>query len=341
MRRLQGVSCRVIVAAWAALLFSGVATIESQAAETWANIFKSTVQDFVADNSNRTLGGMQVWTDEFVFRGWRIQRNALTGHYRLLDAADRRQANGTYEECHERFETLRTDLALDPIKGRVVILVHGMTGQRSDLRELAVLLKENCQLTTIEFGYASTRASLDDHAAALAKVVERLGPDVDHIDFVGFSMGNLVIRRYLFDHEDDRVQRFVMIGPPNQGAELANLWADHPLFLPVVGAATYQMGPGWEHTVKKLAVPRCEFGIIAGCGGRPDGYSAKLPGDDDLVVSVATTRLAGAHDTVELQSIHHFLPSHHRCREYVLRFLQKGHFITDEERKPIAAEEDQ
>ncbi|MGQ9575532.1 MAG: hypothetical protein ACUVUC_09450 [Thermoguttaceae bacterium] len=31
-----------------------------------------------------TLGGKQFWADELLFHQWRIQRNVLTGHCRLL-----------------------------------------------------------------------------------------------------------------------------------------------------------------------------------------------------------------------------------------------------------------
>ena len=33
----------------------------------------------------KTLGGRQLWGDVAVFHDWRIQKNILTGHYRLLD----------------------------------------------------------------------------------------------------------------------------------------------------------------------------------------------------------------------------------------------------------------
>ena len=41
-----------------------------------------------------TLGGKQFWSDELFFRGWRIQRHAVTEHHRLLDPDDRRHGWG-------------------------------------------------------------------------------------------------------------------------------------------------------------------------------------------------------------------------------------------------------
>jgi hypothetical protein len=53
-----------------------------------------------------TLGGLQTWTDELVFRDWRIQRQSITGHYRLLDDRNHRRAWGTFEQCRARAERI-------------------------------------------------------------------------------------------------------------------------------------------------------------------------------------------------------------------------------------------
>jgi hypothetical protein len=41
-----------------------------------------------------TLGGAQFWSDELIFHRWRIQLNAFTGYYRLLDGDDYRHTWG-------------------------------------------------------------------------------------------------------------------------------------------------------------------------------------------------------------------------------------------------------
>ena len=51
-----------------------------------------------------TLGGKQMWADERVDAGWRIQRHAWTGHHRLLDDGDVRRAWGRYEWCEKRLD---------------------------------------------------------------------------------------------------------------------------------------------------------------------------------------------------------------------------------------------
>ena len=57
---------------------------------------------------NQTAGGKQFWADVWFFHDWRIQCHALTGHYRLLDGSNRRHASGTYEECRDKMDEIRT-----------------------------------------------------------------------------------------------------------------------------------------------------------------------------------------------------------------------------------------
>ena len=64
-----------------------------------------------------------------------------------------------------------------------------------------------------------------------------------------------------------------MIGPPNNGAVRANLWADstvgRELFRFVIGDAGQQLGPRFHEIKDAWPRPTCEFGIIA--GGKGDG----------------------------------------------------------------------
>ncbi len=46
-----------------------------------------------------TLGGQQLWLDVCFFAGWRIQKNILTGRYRLLNPKSIRYAWGSHEAC--------------------------------------------------------------------------------------------------------------------------------------------------------------------------------------------------------------------------------------------------
>jgi hypothetical protein len=63
-----------------------------------------------------TFGGPQFWSDELVLRDWRIQQNALTGHYRLLDDKNFRRAWGTFDQCRDALDDLKRRESLPPVR---------------------------------------------------------------------------------------------------------------------------------------------------------------------------------------------------------------------------------
>jgi hypothetical protein len=84
-----------------------------------------------------------------------------------------------------------------------------------------------------------------------------------------------------------------------------------------------------------LATPQFEFGIIS--GGKQDGhgYNPLLSGDNDMVVTVEETRLAGARDFLSVPVIHTILMDDAAVQEATVRFLEHGYFIAEGQRQPI------
>ena len=132
-----------------------------------------------------------------------------------------------------------------------------------------------------------------------------------------------------------RFGRFVMLGPPNQGALLAETFADNVLFKEIAGDAGQELGRDWPELEKRLATPDFQFGIVAGGKGNNKGYNPILVGDNDGVISVETAKLAGAHDFVRLPVLHSFIMDNAKVQQYVLSFLQHGYFISAAERHPL------
>lgn len=287
-----------------------------------------------------TWGGKQFWTDFLHRDGWRIQRNAMSGHYRLLDPNDRRRAWGNYSHC---LAELRTAVPQDPSASRpdVVVLLHGLGRSRSSFEALGERLHAS-GYRVINFSYASTRETLEDHAAALEHVVRHL-EQAQRISFVGHSLGNLVVRRYLHAHPEigkQEPQRFrmVMLGPPNLGAQLARRFRNNPLFELVWGASGSQLSQHWEELEPRLATPDFTFGILAG-GGNVSFSNPLVEGEDDLIVSVEETRLAGADDFRRVAVSHTFMPWDEEVMELTERFLKEGWFESEATRQPVLAEE--
>jgi pimeloyl-ACP methyl ester carboxylesterase len=200
--------------------------------------------------------------------------------------------------------------------------------------------------TWINFSYASSRRPLDDHAEALARVINGL-EGIDEINFVGHSLGNLVVRRYLGEAAqlnprwtvDPRIKRMVMLGPPNNGAQIAGVVAellqDNDLARFVAGPSAWQLAREWDQTKKLLGTPAFEFGVIAGGFGDTSGLNPLINGDDDLIVRVEETRLPGAADFRVVNSRHGWLVYDPAVLQQTLCFLQNGCFTTADQRQPI------
>ena len=289
-----------------------------------------------------TLGGKQFWADELLFRDWRIQRNTFTGHYRLLDEQNIRRAWGTFDECRSALDDIKRREKLPPLSGKVVILIHGLGRTRSSMSGMAKFLQEKGKYTILTMSYPSTMADVEEHAKGLASVLHNLD-GIEEIDFVAHSLGNLVVRRYLDDQidtglnhaPDQRIKRMVMLGAPNNGAQLAVTIAHNPLARELIGVPGRELAEGWPELSKHLAIPQFEFGIIAGGTGDGRGYNRLLNGDNDLIVTVEETRLPGARDFLCVPVMHTFLMDDRRVEEATLRFLNDGYFVIDDQRQPI------
>ncbi len=298
-----------------------------------------------------TLGGKQFWADELFFHQWRIQRNVFTGHCRLLDEDNVRHAWGTFYQCKARLGRIKQGRELPPMQGKVVIVLHGLFRTRAAMSGICKHLEEHGDYTVLNVGYPSTQRDVGSHARALGRIIENLD-GVEEINFVAHSMGNIVIRHYLADRakwktpakENRRnsppIKRFVMLAPPNHGSLAAVALSQNDAFKAVAGRAGQELGAEWAKLEGKLATPECQFGIVAGGKGDEHGFNPLLPGDDDGTVTVKSTRLDGARDFVVVPMLHTFMIDQVKVHEHTLRFLQHGHFVSEEKRQPVKGKDE-
>jgi pimeloyl-ACP methyl ester carboxylesterase len=289
---------------------------------------KSSVRGIVM----KTLGGRQFWGDVKFFRGWRIQQNVFTEHYRLLDPKDSRHAFGSYKACCDKLDEIKVKLKLPPMSGKAVIAIHGITRSSKTYHAMRPALEKDGYMV-VGFDYPSTQIDIQQAAGYLNRVIQSLD-GIEEIDFVVHSLGGLVARSWFKEHFDLRVKRMVMLGTPNRGAEMADMLRKNAAFRLIMGPAGQQLVTGDGGTIAKLPVPLCEFAVIAG-GRGADGYNPLVAGDDDLVVSVESTKLPGATDFLMVRAIHTFLLSNPEAIEATVRFLDTGHFRKNGVRKPI------
>jgi len=298
-----------------------------------------------------TLGGAFTFSDEVVYQKWRIQKSAVIGHFRLLDANDRLVERGSFEHCLEELEKAKVEQKIPPLPKEVVIVLHGLGAYRKYMTPLSEYLEEEGGLTVVNVGYPSTMGNIGEHARTLTSVIQHLD-GVETVSFVAHSMGNIVIRHCLNDlaslppseQPEITYHRFVMIAPPNHGAEIADKVAKKNLAKIaqlVAGEAVEQLAPnkGWPTLEKRLATPDFEFGILVGGQGDDKGYLDAIPGDDDMLLSVETCKLAGASDFAQVKGVHQTLPKNEQVQSYTLRFLETGAFMPSGRRHPLTEED--
>lgn len=286
----------------------------------------------------KTLGGREFWGDVAHFHGWRIQHNVLTKHYRLIDGDDVRHAWGTREQCQAKLDEIKRDRKLPKMSGEGVLLVHGITRSSKSMAAYRPPL-EKAGFQVFPFDYPSTRVDLETAADYLHQVIESLD-GIERLHIVAHSMGGVVTRTYRAKHHDERLNRLVLVGSPQKGAELADLMRGKAnlVFKTIFGPAGQQLVTDSNGFLKKLPTPDIEFAVIAG-GHPPNGFNPLIPGDDDGIVSLESTRLSGAADFLFVESLHLALNRNDATHAATVRFLQSGRLRVDGEPQPIPREE--
>ncbi len=280
-----------------------------------------------------TLGGNRFWTDQFHFRQFRIQKNVLTGCYRLLDGRNRLRRRGSYLSCRRALEEIRDTDQLADISERVLVLVHGLGRTAKSMEKLSGYFSDRGFLV-VNFEYASTQGNLAEHAMAFHHVIQSLG-SVPELYFVGHSMGNIVFRKYLMDHvsktNDPPWKASVMLAPPSHGSYVARVLKPTLLFGLLLGRCALSLAGRGDQLSTELATPAHRFGIIAG----KYNLNPLFRSDNDMVVSVSETRLLGAHDFKVLKGMHTTLMAQPAVSSMIDRFFEFGFFETEGLRCPL------
>lgn len=206
------------------------------------------------------------------------------------------------------------DQRLASLKSQLVILVHGLGAPKLTMSPLRWKL-DRVGYRTQNWGYPSTRDSIETHANRLADTLHFVSRDrsLSHIHLVTHSMGGILTRVALLKHGFPKLHRIVMLAPPNRGSHAARLAA--PMF-------------GWVcKPLKELSDSRDSF-----VHSLPDFRSFEeielgiIEAKRDAVVTAESVKLDGQADHVEVNSRHGTLPWNPQAIRCVSSFLEFGRF---------------
>lgn len=217
------------------------------------------------------------------------------------------------------------------------VVIHGLGRTAFAMRSLAGMLRDHGYAVT-NLNYPSRRLAIPELSATYVKPALEQAAARGRIDIITHSLGGILFRYYLAyelnQQVTDQLGRAVMLAPPNHGSEIPDRLRHWPL-------VNWIMGPNLAAlSTDPLSVPKrlncsepqnypCEIGIIAGNRSLEPWFSPWMSGKNDGKVSVASTRLAGMADHLEVAVGHTFIMNDPQVHRQIRYFLDNGCFCRE------------
>jgi pimeloyl-ACP methyl ester carboxylesterase len=213
-----------------------------------------------------------------------------------------------------------------------IVLLHGIARRSGSLAGLERILKAD-GYGTLNLDYPSRSSGLDDITLQLQEPIARFDAGLDgRLHFVTHSMGGLVARAYITRHRPERLGHVVMLAPPNEGSEIADLLKRNPLYRAFFGPAGAELVTARPDELQRLLGPvDYPLGVIAGDRSLYPLSSLLLPGPNDGRVSVERTRVTGMSDHITVHATHPLIMRNREAIEQVRHFLRHGRFRRPDE----------
>jgi triacylglycerol lipase len=208
-----------------------------------------------------------------------------------------------------------------------VVLLHGLFRSAVAMKPIEWQLEEAGFWVANE-SYPSLRYPIPELAtiAVEAGVSQCHEQGLERIHFVTHSLGGILVREYLRTGSIPGLDRVVMLGPPNQGSQVADALNAIDFLEPLTPAAASQLGTGEDSVPAHLGPVSFELGVIAGTFN----WRRNLPGfpdeDGDGTVTVAETFVPGMLDFLELPVSHTSMIWSSEVARQAVYFLRHGQF---------------
>jgi len=210
-------------------------------------------------------------------------------------------------------------------RNETVVLLHGLARSSHAMDKMArALTREGYDVINVD--YPSTTATVEGLSKQIFDTLEPEIRNAGTVHFVTHSMGGIVLRQYLQDHELPNLGRVVMLAPPSRGSEVTDKLGRLTLYKWINGPAGNQLGTGTNSLPLRLDAPAFELGIIAGDRSINPILSMLIPGPDDGKVSLKRIKPATYSDYLQLHVTHACMMWNRKVIAQTEYFLQNGYF---------------
>jgi triacylglycerol lipase len=208
-----------------------------------------------------------------------------------------------------------------------VVLLHGLGRTAYSMKRLEWHLQRH-GYDVVNVSYPSTRFSLEQLSDIYLQhlLAKRITNSNARIHFVTHSMGGILLRQYLSNHQIDNLGRVVMLAPPNQGSEIIDHLRSNHLAARILGPAAMELGTRTNDLPQRLGGVRFDCGVIAGDRSLNPFLSSLFPGPNDGKASVQRSHVVGMKDCLTLHTTHTWMMWRGQTLIQTLAFLQTGQF---------------
>lgn len=211
------------------------------------------------------------------------------------------------------------------IDKELVVLMHGLGRSNTAMWKLASRL-EDAGYFVVRVGYRSFQQTPEQILESITAQINACCTKHKHaVHFVGHSLGGLLTRAYLQNNKVDHLGRVVLLASPNHGTEVVDQYRER-WWMKFAGPMAMALGTDENSFPHSLEPPYYPVGVIAGINGDEDNDKI-LPGKDDGLVTVESTKLQGMTDFIIIESGHSLMRYNEEVAKQTIAFIKYEKFL--------------
>jgi hypothetical protein len=212
-------------------------------------------------------------------------------------------------------------------ESELIILLHGLARSDSSFVKMEKSLQDE-GYKTCNISYPSTKHLIEKLVShfVLPDIKRCLKGKYKQVNFVTHSMGGILVRYIATQDKPFKINRVVMLSPPNKGSEVVDTLGGLWLFRAINGPAGLQLSASNDSMPNTLGIADFELGIITGNQSINLILSSMIEGDDDGKVSIESAKLEGMKDFIVIEATHPYIMENNKAIEQTKNFLKNAKF---------------